>query len=141
MWWANPLELAGRLVAAGLLTASGYIHLHLYLDGYRVIPKIGTMFLIQESGAFAVALLLILSGALVLRLAAAGLAAGALAGFVLSRTVGLFNFTERGLQPAPDALVSLLVEVATLIVLVTPLVPTAIRPAACRPRPAGTRPA
>ncbi len=132
-WRGDPPALAARLLAAALLAAGGYVHLHLYRDGYRVIPKIGNMFLIQESGSFAVALLLVFSGTAVLRLAAAGLAAGALGGFVLSRTVGLFNFTERGLQPSPDALASLLVEVATLLVLAAPVVPTAIRWARRRP--------
>ncbi|CAO5247817.1 hypothetical protein [Frankia sp. AgKG'84/4] len=132
-WRADPPALAARLLAAALLAAGGYVHLHLYLDGYRVIPKIGNMFLIQESGSFAVALLLVFSGAAVLRLAAAGLAAGALGGFVLSRTVGLFTFTERGLQPSPDALASLLVEVATLLVLAAPVVPAAIRWTRSRP--------
>ena len=45
-------------------------------------------------------------------LAAAGLAGGALIGFGLSRTVGLFGFVERGLQPAPQALLSILAETA-----------------------------
>ncbi len=48
----------------------------------------------------------------------AGLAFGALAGFAASRTVGIFGFLERGLEPAPQALISLLVEVAALALLV-----------------------
>ncbi|SNQ47383.1 conserved membrane hypothetical protein [Frankia canadensis] len=126
-WWTNPRELAGRIVAVALLTASGYIHLDLYSDGYRVIPKVGDMFLLQESGAFAVSALLLLRATPLLRLAAAGLAAGALIGFVLSRTVGVFDFTERGLQPSPDALLSVLTEVALLLVLATPLAARALR--------------
>ncbi|MCK9925132.1 hypothetical protein MXD61_25230 [Frankia sp. AgPm24] len=120
-------DQVGRLAAAALLAISGYIHFDLYRDGYRVIPRIGTMFLIQESGSFAVALLLIISGSFVLRLAAAGLAGGALVGFVLSRTVGVFGFTERGLNPAPDALNSVLAEVGVLVILTALLVPAALR--------------
>ncbi len=56
-----------------------------------------------------------------MRLAAAGLAAGALFGFVASRTVGIDGFLERGLNPAPQALLSVLLEVAVLLLLGVPL--------------------
>jgi hypothetical protein len=124
---SGPLEAATRVITAGLLAGSGYIHLHLYLDGYRYIPTVGNLFLVQEAGSFAVALLLLVGGALVLRLAAAGLATGALVGFVLSRTSGVAGFTERGWNPAPDALASVLVEVAVLLIVAAGLVPAALR--------------
>ena len=38
----------------------------------------------------------------------------ALAAFALSRTVGLFEFTERGWQPSPHAAVSVIAEVLTV---------------------------
>ncbi|MCM3884371.1 hypothetical protein [Frankia sp. R82] len=124
MHWA---DLAGRLAVAALLAFSGYIHLDLYRTGYRVIPKVGTMFLVQESASFAVAFLLLISGSFVLRLGAAGLAGGALVGFWLSRTVGVFGFTERGLNPSPDALNSILAEVGVLVILAVMFAPVAIR--------------
>jgi uncharacterized membrane protein YedE/YeeE len=68
---------------------------------------------LQASGSLAVALLLPLTSAMMLRLAAA-LAAGALVGFILSRTIGILGFVEYGLQPAPQAMISVLVEIATL---------------------------
>ncbi|MFV5998723.1 hypothetical protein ACNPQM_41915 [Streptomyces sp. NPDC056231] len=49
---------------------------------------------------------------------AAAIAIGALAGFATSRTIGLFGFTERGLQPAPQALLSLIAETLTLLTVV-----------------------
>ncbi|MGH3548017.1 MAG: hypothetical protein ACRDQU_07855 [Pseudonocardiaceae bacterium] len=116
------MPLLTRVGAAGCLAASGVIHAQLYLHGYRTIPGIGPTFLLQASGSFAVALLLLVTSAGVLRLAAAGLAAGALAGFVASRTIGVFGFIEYGLQPAPQALISVLVEIATLALLAVPLV-------------------
>lgn len=111
-----------RIAAAVCLTLSGYVHADLYIHGYRVIPFIGPAFLVQASGSFAVALLLILGATvtdepLALRLAAAALAAGALAGFVASRTVGVFGFVERGLQPSPQALLSVLAEAGVLLLL------------------------
>lgn len=100
--------------AAGCLAASDVIHTELYLHGYRTIPGVGPAFLLQASGAFAVALLSTLSAAVLLRLAAAALAAGALMGFIASRTIGVFGFIEYGLQPAPQALISVIVEAAAL---------------------------
>jgi hypothetical protein len=109
---------AVRLLTAAATAGTGYVHASLYLDqDYRVIPTIGPAFLVLSSGAFAVALLLLAGGSPVLRLGAAGVAAGALAGFVMSRTTGVAGFTERGLQPAPQALISLVTEVAALALL------------------------
>jgi hypothetical protein len=63
----------------------------------------------------------LISAPLILRLGAAALTAGALGGFALSRTVGVFGFVERGLNPAPEALISVLVEIAALLLLTIPL--------------------
>jgi len=114
-----------RIGTAVCLATSGYVHAELYVHGYRTIPGIGPAFLLQASGSIAVALLLLIGAPLILRLAAAALTAGALGGFVLSRTVGVFGFVEHGLQPAPQALISLLVEIATLGLLAIPLLPRA----------------
>ena len=107
-----------RYVTAVLLALSGYIHADLYLHGYQVIPLVGPAFLLQASGSFAIAVLLLFGNALIPRLAAAGLAVGALAGFVVSRTVGIGTFIEHGFDPAPQALISVLAEVAVLALLV-----------------------
>jgi|SRR6185437_10699560 hypothetical protein len=113
--------LAGvRGLTAVATAVTGYVHASLYVDGgYRVIPTVGPGFLLLSSGAFAVAVLLLIGGSPVLRLGAAGVAAGALGGFVLSRTVGVFGFTEYGLQPAPQAPVSLISELGALALLVS----------------------
>jgi hypothetical protein len=110
-----------RIGAALLLGFSGCLHAELYIHGYRVIPEIGPTFLLQASGSFAVAVLLLGSGRAIPRLGAAALAGGALVGFVLSRTVGVFGFIERGFNPAPEALFSVLAEVGTLVLLAIPL--------------------
>ena len=44
-----------RLAGAGLLAATAAIHLDLYLTGYRSIPTIGWLFLLQVITAFALA--------------------------------------------------------------------------------------
>ena len=109
-----------RIGVAVCLAASGFVHAELYIHGYRAIPGIGPMFLLQASGSLAVAVLLLISAPPVLRLGAAALTAGALGGFALSRTVGVFGFIERGLNPAPEALISIAVELAALLLLVIP---------------------
>ncbi|MFD4955756.1 hypothetical protein, partial [Streptomyces sp. NPDC058451] len=78
---------------------------------------VGPLFLLQASVSFAVAALLLIGMPPLLRLAAAGVALGALGGFAASRTVGVFGFTEHGLQPAPQALLSILAEAGTLLLL------------------------
>ncbi|HEV3292640.1 MAG TPA: hypothetical protein VG123_27010, partial [Streptosporangiaceae bacterium] len=45
-------RLVLRLVGGGLLIATGAIHLDLYLTGYRSIPTIGWLFLLQIIVAF-----------------------------------------------------------------------------------------
>jgi len=53
---SRPLQRLGlRLAGAGLLAATGAIHLDLYLTGYRSIPTIGWLFLLQVITAFALA--------------------------------------------------------------------------------------
>jgi hypothetical protein len=107
-----------RSASAATLAAGGYIHAQLYVDGYRFIHIIGPLFLLQASASFALAALLLMgTPPLLMRAAAAGIALGALAGFTASRTVGVFGFTEHGLQPAPQALLSLLTETGTLLLL------------------------
>jgi hypothetical protein len=107
-----------RVTSAVTIAASGYIHAQLYIDGYRYIHVIGAMFLLQAAASFALATILltavILRPSMLIDVLAAGTTVGALAGFVGSRTVGVFGFTEHGLQPAPQALTSVLVEIATL---------------------------
>jgi hypothetical protein len=118
---ARSAVLIGVRVLSAVATAvTGYVHADLYLNGgYRTIPTIGPSFLVLSSGAFAVAALLLIGTSPVLRLGAAGIAVGALGGFVLSRTVGVFGFTERGLQPAPQALISLISELGALALLLS----------------------
>ena len=48
--------LALRVTGAGLLIAAGAMHLDLYLTGYRTIPTIGWLFLLQIIVAFGLGL-------------------------------------------------------------------------------------
>lgn len=106
-----------RIAAAALLAAIGWVHTDLYLHGYRAIPTVGPMFLLLASASFAVAVLMLAAESLVLRLLAIGLAGGALIGFLMSRTIGVFGFVEHGWQPVPDAVLSVVFEFGVLALI------------------------
>ncbi|MEV6417844.1 hypothetical protein [Kribbella sp. NPDC051718] len=108
------------LPVAICLAVVGFIHAQLYVRSYHAIPYIGTSFRWDAAASFAIALLLLIRNAPVLRLAALALCLSGLGGFIGSRTVGLFGFTERGWQPAPQALLSVLAWVVALAVLLAP---------------------
>src|SRR5580692_919751 len=82
------------IVGAALLVASGAIHLDLYVTGYRTIPTIGPLFLLQVIAAFVLALAIPLTGNWLVAAAGAGFAVSVLGGYLLSLWVGLFGFTE-----------------------------------------------
>jgi predicted lipoprotein with Yx(FWY)xxD motif len=109
-----------RVAGAGLLIATAAIHLDLYLTGYRTIPTIGWLFLLQVIAGFALGLaVLAIPGRFVLagRLAAAagaGFALATLAGYLLSVWIGLFGFTE---VRTTAGIVAGVVEVAAFTVL------------------------
>jgi hypothetical protein len=124
------------IATAGLVAAGGYVHFCLYRHGYRTIPKIGVGFLLQAVTSVAVVAALLVGPHLLARvvhvtdrlanavteLAAAMLAVGTLVAFALSRTPGgLFNFQERGLEPAPQALIALVAEIGVLVVVAASL--------------------
>jgi predicted lipoprotein with Yx(FWY)xxD motif len=109
-----------RVAGAGLLIATGAIHLDLYLTGYRTIPTIGWLFLLQVIAAFGLGLaVLAIPSRLVIasRLAAAagaGFALATLGGYLLSVWIGLFGFTE---VRTTAGIVAGVIEVAAFAVL------------------------
>ena len=107
-------EAMTRIGIAAAMAVSGISHAYLYIHGYQHIPTIGAAFVLQASVSFAVAVLILIGGPGWLRWAAAVVAGGALVAFLLSRTVGLFGFSERGWQPSPHAAVSVVAELLTV---------------------------
>src|SRR5262244_1065120 len=94
-WPSHRLWRLGlRVAGAGLLAAAGAIHLDLYLTGYRSIPTIGWLFLLQVITAFALAAAVLATGSRLVAAAGAGFALATLGGYLLSIWVGLFGFTE-----------------------------------------------
>jgi predicted lipoprotein with Yx(FWY)xxD motif len=87
-------RLALRLAGGGLLVATAAIHLDLYLTGYRSIPTIGWLFLLQVIAAFGLGAVAALSGEWLAAAAGAGFALATLGGYLLSLWIGLFGFKE-----------------------------------------------
>jgi predicted lipoprotein with Yx(FWY)xxD motif len=87
-------QLVLRVAGTGLLVATGAIHLDLYLTGYRTIPTIGGLFLLQVIAAFFLAVVVGLVGSRVAAVAGALFALSTLGGYLLSIWFGLFGFRE-----------------------------------------------
>ncbi len=94
-WPSRRLRRLGlRLAGAGLLAATGAIHLDLYLTGYRSIPALGWLFLLQVITAFGLAAAVLAAGGRLIAAAGAGFALATLGGYLLSVWIGLFGFQE-----------------------------------------------
>jgi hypothetical protein len=117
----RPLHLAATatfILGGALLIWSAFIHFHLWseTDGYRTIPTIGPLFLLQS-----IAGLLIGIGVVAIRrvwaaLIGLGFVISTLAGFLLSVAVGLFGFKDSWL--APFAKEAFTVELLAVVVLI-----------------------
>ena len=110
--WFWPFGL--RLAGAGLLAATGVIHLDLYLTGYRSIPTIGWLFLLQMNAVLAVAAAVLVTGSRLIAAAGAALALATLAAYLRSVWAGLFGFTEVRSTPG---IVAGVIEVAAFAAL------------------------
>jgi hypothetical protein len=83
-----------RLACAALLAWIGYIHLHLWTEGYRDIPTDGPLFLLDTVAGYAFALVLLARPRPLAGLLAAGYVVSDLGALIISLTVGLFGFKE-----------------------------------------------
>jgi hypothetical protein len=83
-----------RSLAAVLLLAGGMVHYDLWRNGYRHIPTIGLLFMANFVGSIALAVAVTVSRRVTVAFAGIAFAAGSLAALLLSRTVGVFGFTE-----------------------------------------------
>jgi hypothetical protein len=84
--------LALCVIDAGLLVTSGLIHLHFWNIAYRHVPTLGPLFLVQVIATLLTAIALVATRRLIVVAAAFLLMGGTIVGFILVRTVGLFNF-------------------------------------------------
>ena len=105
---------AMRGAAASMLFATSGIHLDLYLTGYRFIPTIGVLFILQVIAAIALGLAVIAVPRRIVAISAALFALSTLGGYVLSLWVGLFGFKE---VRTTAGIVAGIVEVVAFVVL------------------------
>ena len=77
---------------AGLMIASGLIHLHLWDIAYRHVKTLDQLFLVQVVAALVLAVALLVTRHVLVVAASLLLMAGTIVGFLLVRSVGLFGF-------------------------------------------------
>lgn len=83
------------LLGGTMLIASGYIHLRLWSSfGYRHIPTVGTLFLLQAGTGLLLGLALLITPRVWLAALGGVFAVTTIAGFVLSLTHGVFGFRD-----------------------------------------------
>ncbi|HUD37063.1 MAG TPA: hypothetical protein VMR14_09210 [Streptosporangiaceae bacterium] len=111
---ARTERLVLRLAGAALLAATAAIHLDLYLTGYKTIPTIGWLFLLQIIAAFVLAAAVAATGHRLVAALGAGFALSTLGGYLLSIWVGLFGFKE---VRTTAGIVAAIIEVAAFAVL------------------------
>src|ERR1700739_3633633 len=92
--WVEVLALLLRLVAVGLLGAVGWVHLHLWQEGYKHIPTIGPLFLVAVFSLLAVTAVLLAWPSRLVGLLAVAVDIGLLASLISSINLGLFGFKE-----------------------------------------------
>jgi len=110
--------IAAQVLGAALTAVMAGIHLDLWVGGYRDIPTIGVLFLLNSIGAALLALGLLPAPTRALGTvsgAAALFTAGTLAALLASLTVGVFGFREY--LGDPLVVTTIIVEAAGTVVL------------------------
>jgi predicted lipoprotein with Yx(FWY)xxD motif len=85
-----PLRVAGAM----LLVVSAGIHLDLYLTGYRSLPVIGWLFMLQFVGGLTLAIAVLVTHSRLAVAASAAFALSTLSAYLLAVWIGLFGFKE-----------------------------------------------
>jgi hypothetical protein len=115
----RPVDLAATtalIVGGGLIIWSSAIHLHLWDSvGYRSIPTIGPLFLLQSIAGLVIGLAVLVFRQVWVAVLGFGFALSTLGGFLLSVTHGLFGFTET--WQAPFAMEAFAIELTIAVVL------------------------
>jgi predicted lipoprotein with Yx(FWY)xxD motif len=132
----NWLEVRLRAAGALLLAGSAGIHLALYLTGYRSIPVIGWLFLVQLSVGFLLAVAVLLTRSRLTAAASAAFALSTLSAYLLAVWIGLFGFREIRTRAG---IAAGLIEVAAFGILVMAAIVADPAQEAGRPDGSGTR--
>jgi len=112
----RDLAATAGFVAGGLLLVwSAYIHFHLWSNGYRSIPSIGPLFLLQSISGLVVGVIVVAVRRLWAAVVGIGFALMTVGGFLVTVAHGLFGFKDSWM--APFATEAFTVEVAAAAVL------------------------
>ncbi len=106
------------VLGAATIVATGAIHLHLWMTGYKYVhvANINYLFLIQAISGFVLGPVIVLFRRIFVVVAGAAFMASSVGGLVLSATVGLFGFHDS--LSVPWATRSLVVEIVGFVLLV-----------------------
>ena len=117
----RPVDLAATAafaVGGVLLVWSAYVHFHLWseADGYRSIPTIGPLFLLQSITGLVIGIGVVAVRRVWAAVIGIGFALTTIAGFLLSVANGLFGFKDSWL--APFAKQAFTIELLVAVVLI-----------------------
>ncbi len=131
----SKLQLRLRISGALLLAVSAGIHLDLYLTGYRKIPTVGWLFLLQVIVGFTLTIAALATRSRLAAAASAALALSTIGAYLLAVWIGLFGFREIRTRAG---IAAGLIEVAAFATLA--LAAVTAEPARHAVRSAGSRP-
>jgi hypothetical protein len=104
----RAVSTLGLVAGSALLASSGAVHVQLWATGYRSIPTIGPLFLLQGIAGALLGLVLVLWRRLLVVVAGAGFMLATLGGLLISVKFGLFGFIDT--LAAPYAGLSVVLE-------------------------------
>lgn len=87
------------IAAAVTLAVSAAVHLHLWSTGYRHLPTVGPLFLLQAVAGFVLAAVLMVTRRVWAAVLSFGLICATVAGFLMALYVGLFGFRDSWSAP------------------------------------------
>jgi hypothetical protein len=140
----RPVDLAATVtfaIGGVLLLWSAYTHFHLWseTDGYRSIPTIGPLFLLQSIAGLLIGIGVVVVRRLWAAVVGIGFALSTIAGFLLSVAVGLFGFKDSWLAPfAKQAFVIEILVVVALVAAATLCLVSSVPRARAGTTPVGT---
>jgi hypothetical protein len=114
----RPVDLVTTLVfvaGSALVMWSAAVHLDLWQSGYRSIPTIGPLFLVQSIAGILLGLLILAARRVWAAVLGIGFALSTVAGFLVSVVHGLFGFQDS--WDAPFAQQAFVLEVAIVVTL------------------------
>jgi hypothetical protein len=103
------------IAAAATIAVSAAVHLHLWSSGYRHLPTVGPLFLLQAVAGFILSAVLIFARRVWAAVLSFGLICATLAGFFMAVYVGLFGFRDS--WSAPFAGMAFVYEVVSGVLL------------------------